>query len=156
MGDHHGRAAERASPLVRATDEIFGTHNIDCVAGRRAGRVFSRGLRALRVHRSDLRSSARPSVGEPYRLRPDRRFGRRHGPCVPLEHVAFCEQLPDAGADVRLEPGLCRGCHSLHAAAELWLRSIPGPGNIPARSPQGALSAWVALRSRLVPGLAAG
>jgi len=26
MGDHHGRAAERASPLVRATDEIFGTH----------------------------------------------------------------------------------------------------------------------------------
>jgi hypothetical protein len=24
MGDHHGRAAERASPLVRATDEIFG------------------------------------------------------------------------------------------------------------------------------------
>jgi hypothetical protein len=27
MGDHHGRAAERASPLVRATDEIFGTHS---------------------------------------------------------------------------------------------------------------------------------
>jgi hypothetical protein len=27
MGDHHGRAARRASPLVRATDEIFGTHN---------------------------------------------------------------------------------------------------------------------------------
>jgi len=26
MGDHHGRAAERASPLVRATDEIIGTH----------------------------------------------------------------------------------------------------------------------------------
>jgi hypothetical protein len=25
IGDHHGRTAGRATPLVRATDEIFGT-----------------------------------------------------------------------------------------------------------------------------------
>ena len=25
--DHHGRVAERATPLVRAVDEILGTHN---------------------------------------------------------------------------------------------------------------------------------
>jgi hypothetical protein len=32
MGDHHGRAAERASPLLRATAEIFGTHKAATIA----------------------------------------------------------------------------------------------------------------------------
>jgi hypothetical protein len=29
-GDHHGRAATRATLLVRAADEILGTHNRKC------------------------------------------------------------------------------------------------------------------------------
>ena len=41
MGDHHGRTAERASPLVRATDEIFGTHRPGPVPGALAGRAPS-------------------------------------------------------------------------------------------------------------------
>ena len=27
-GDHHGRTARRATPLVTAADEILGTHNL--------------------------------------------------------------------------------------------------------------------------------
>jgi hypothetical protein len=28
IGDHHGRTAGRATPLVRAVDKILGTHKI--------------------------------------------------------------------------------------------------------------------------------
>ncbi len=29
IGDHHGRTARRATLLVRAVDDILGTHNLD-------------------------------------------------------------------------------------------------------------------------------
>ena len=33
-GDHHGRTARRATLLVRAADEILGTHRVTTLTGR--------------------------------------------------------------------------------------------------------------------------
>jgi hypothetical protein len=32
IGDHHGRTAGRATLLVRAVEEILGTHSVPCTA----------------------------------------------------------------------------------------------------------------------------
>jgi hypothetical protein len=44
IGDHHGRTAGRANLLVRAMDEILGTHRFDLRFGRMSRLGKNRGL----------------------------------------------------------------------------------------------------------------